>query len=100
MAKRDFRSLVQRDLKNFSKPDVVIKANDYDELPIESIITEDQVRTKNNILEGIKPLAENINRFGQLEPVGVIPKPDGKFLLIFGYRRYYALQLLKQKPLP
>jgi ParB family chromosome partitioning protein len=70
-------------------------------LPIDSIrLHEDTLQKQqanSHDTEKVKDLAENISKNGLQEPIRVILRQDGKYLLIEGYHRYMACKLLGWK---
>lgn len=69
-------------------------------IPISKIVpNEDQVR-KDFIGEGIQELAASIKEKGILQPVIVTKRPDGKFMLICGERRFRASTLCGLTEIP
>ncbi|MFW6173040.1 MAG: ParB/RepB/Spo0J family partition protein [Elusimicrobiota bacterium] len=63
------------------------------EIPVDEIdVSELNVR-KTEITEGIDALADNINRYGLLQPIVVLKKED-TYELIVGQRRYLAVKKL------
>lgn len=72
----------------------------FDYLPLDKIdISISNVR-KTNLTEGIPELADSIKEIGIQQPVVVFEKPDGRFELIIGQRRYLACKKLKLKEIP
>jgi ParB family transcriptional regulator, chromosome partitioning protein len=45
--------------------------------------------------DALQTLADSIGRHGQKQPIGVQMKADGRWLLVFGERRYRACQMLE-----
>ena len=59
-------------------------------LPLESIVTEEQVRSGINMeSDSFNALVSSIKDKGVLEPV-LVTKKDDKYLLLCGERRYHA----------
>jgi len=48
-------------------------------------------------LRSITELAESMAREGQLAPVGVVERPDGRYRLLWGERRYWAAWWLRAR---
>lgn len=73
----------------------------FDEhLPLDKIdISISNVR-KTNLEEGIEELAKSIEEIGVQQPIQVFEKPDGRFELIIGQRRYLACKKLGLKKIP
>jgi ParB family chromosome partitioning protein len=70
-------------------------------IPVDKVdMGQFQARTK-KVEEGLEDLAENIRKLGLLNPVTVYQKPDGRFDLIAGQRRFLAVtDRLKWKTIP
>jgi len=60
-------------------------------LPVSEIVVSTQVR-KHMDPEGLKELAESINKHGLINPITVRRLPDGKYELIAGHRRFFAVR--------
>ncbi len=72
----------------------------FEYLPLDKIdIGPSNVR-KTNLEEGIDELAESIKEIGVQQPVVVFEKPDGRFELIIGQRRYLACKKLGLGEIP
>lgn len=75
------------------------------EIPVELIVAEDDFNARKDLVgstdEGhsIESLAKTIEMEGQLSPVMVANLPDypGKFYLIAGFRRFYAISRSKEE---
>jgi len=74
---------------------------DVQKIPVNKIdMGHFQSRTK-KIEEGLDDLAENIRKLGLLNPVTVYQKPDGRFDLLAGQRRFLAVaERLKWTTIP
>jgi len=71
-----------------------------EDLPLDKIdISISNVR-KTNLEEGIDELAKSIKEIKVQQPVMVFKKPDGRFELIIGQRRYLACKKLGLKEIP
>ncbi len=51
-------------------------------------------------MEEIKRLSENIKEFGFMGTINVFKKPDGRYEIFSGHRRYRAMKLLKRDVIP
>ena len=69
------------------------------ELPMKDVYVGDLNVRKTELMKDIDLLAENINRYGLLQPVIVIPK-KGKYEIIVGQRRYLAIKQLGWDKIP
>lgn len=77
-----------------------VAGNAFRLIPISQIVpNEDQVR-KEFSEEGIQELAASIKEKGILQPVIVSRRPDGKFMLICGERRFRASSLCGLTEIP
>lgn len=82
--------------------DGIISAAELQNLPVSKISLGTNVRMRELKINDpdLIELAESIRRDGQLQPVGIEGEPnqDGKFELVYGYRRYFAIvYILKRK---
>jgi len=68
-------------------------------LPIKDVFVSDMNVRKSEIEQDIDFLAENIGKYGLLQPVIVIPR-DGKYEIIVGQRRYLAIKRLGWDTIP
>jgi len=50
--------------------------------------------------EKFKELVESVRRFGILQPIGVAPKDDGRYEVIWGHMRYMAAMALRLDSVP
>lgn len=70
------------------------------QVPFEAIIADDDFNSRQEYTD-IEPLAQSIFDDGLLQPIGVATRPqdDGidKYFLVYGFRRYRALKLLRDK---
>lgn len=66
------------------------------EIPCNMIVADPKQNTR-KVITGIPELAKSINHEGQQSPVLVSKRDDGKFDLIYGYRRFYAISWPKDK---
>ncbi len=64
----------------------------YMDIPIEKIVTSDNVRQGYN-REAIKGLAQSISNVGLLQPVIVRENSDATFTLLVGHRRFEAARM-------
>ena len=77
-----------------------IESPEFMHLPLESIIVEEQIRSRINAEgESFKALMESIKERGVIEPIIVTPRGD-KYLLVCGERRYLASSMLGMEPIP
>ncbi|WP_297445226.1 ParB/RepB/Spo0J family partition protein [Desulfurobacterium sp.] len=60
-------------------------------IPVEDIVVKEQVR-KDIDPEGLKELAENISKYGLINPITVRRLPDGKYEVVAGHRRFFAVR--------
>lgn len=58
-------------------------------IPVEAVYADPQIRGGIDE-EGLQDLARSIKRVGVLEPIAVQEQPDGRYLVVFGERRYRA----------
>jgi len=72
----------------------------FEYLPLDKIDVGISNVRKANIEEGIDELANNIREIGVQQPIVVLEKPDGRFELIIGQRRYLACKELELKDIP
>ena len=77
--------------------DRVFKERELANIPIKDIVVEPQPR---KIFQGIDELAYSIEKLGLLQPVVVMPKGHGRYLLIAGERRLKACQKLGWSTIP
>lgn len=77
--------------------DRVFKERELANIPIKDIVVESQPR---KIFRGIDELAYSIERLGLLQPIVVMPKGQGRYLLIAGERRLRACQKLGWVTIP
>ena len=63
-------------------------------LPVDSVIPNPDQPRKRFDNEKLKELAESIRENGQLQPIKVRPAGDGRYMIIFGERRWRAHCLL------
>ena len=73
---------------------------DDSNFPIELIEVGQNIRDVSEKEEGIKELADSIDNYGQLEPIGIEfdENEKGKFKLVYGHRRLIAIsKILKWK---
>lgn len=68
----------------------------YMDIPIEKIITQDNVRQGYN-KDAIRGLAQSISNVGLLQPVIVKENSDKTFTLLVGHRRFEAARLAEVK---
>lgn len=68
----------------------------YMDIPIEKIVTQDNVRQGYNE-EAIKGLAKSISNVGLLQPIIVKENSDETFTLLVGHRRFEAARLAEVK---
>lgn len=68
----------------------------YMDIPIEKIVTQDNVRQSYN-KDALKGLAQSIINVGLLQPVIVRENDDETFTLLVGHRRYEAARLAEVK---
>jgi len=68
----------------------------YMDIPIEKIVTQDNVRQSYN-KDALKGLAQSISNVGLLQPVIVRENDDETFTLLVGHRRYEAAKLAEVK---
>lgn len=74
---------------------------DFDpELPLNKIDISISNARKTNLEEGLKELADSIREIGVQQPVTVFKKPDDRFELIIGQRRYLASKKIGLKTIP
>lgn len=66
------------------------------EIPVSEIVADPKQNTRKNVSD-IDKLAASIKYEGQQTPVLVARRPDGKFDLIYGFRRFYAVSWPKDK---
>jgi len=72
------------------------QAGQYEELPIEQFdIGTSQVRT--DLSTGIEDLVTSIRRWGLLQPIRVARKPDGRYEILAGQRRFLACKQIGLK---
>lgn len=71
----------------------------FAEIPMKDVYVSDLNVRKTEIMKDIDSLAENINRYGLLQPVVVLPK-ENKYEIIVGQRRYLAVQKLGWEKIP
>ena len=69
------------------------------DIPVKDVKVSERNVRKTDINEGIDALAENINRYGLLQPVVVLQQGD-KFDLIIGQRRLLAIRKLGWEKIP
>ena len=60
-------------------------------IPVDDVVLSDQVR-KNIDPEGLKDLAENIEKHGLINPITVRRLPSGKYEIVAGHRRFLAIR--------
>jgi ParB family chromosome partitioning protein len=72
---------------------------DY-KLPLDKIDISLSNARKTNLEESIDELAKSIKEIGVQQPVVVFRKPDGRFELIIGQRRYLACKKIGLKVIP
>lgn len=65
-------------------------------IPLADVIADDEFNARKTYTE-IDELAESIRKDGQLQPVLVRAIGDGKWSLVYGFRRYRAMILLAEK---
>ncbi len=71
--------------------------NTFD-IPLHLIVADPKKNSRTTVDQAaIQDLAETIEKEGQLTPGKVEKRADGKFPLVFGYRRFAALKLLHAK---
>lgn len=70
--------------------------SDTFQIPVNMIVAEAKQNTRKTIT-GIAELAKSISHEGQQSPVLVAKRDDGKFDLIYGFRRFYAISWPKDK---
>lgn len=73
---------------------------DDSNFPIELIEVGQNIRDVTEKEKGIKELADSIEQYGQLEPIGIEfdENENGKFKLVYGHRRLIAIsKILKEK---
>lgn len=73
---------------------------DDSNFPIDLIEVGQNIRDVSEKEEGIKELADSIEQYGQLEPIGIEfdENENGKFKLVYGNRRFIAIsKILKLK---
>ena len=73
---------------------------DDSNFPIELIEVGQNIRDVTEKEKGIKELADSIEQYGQLEPIGIEfdENENGKFKLVYGHRRLVAIaKILKWK---
>lgn len=69
-----------------------------EEIPLEEIKVVKRCLSRRSYTEAsIDELAENIKRYGLLQPIGVTPIAYKKYQLIYGWRRLMAIKKLKRK---
>ena len=79
------------------KPEQNIATN-YLDIPLSLIIADKRLNSRKVMDEDtIAELATTIKKEGQLTPVKVERTKDGKFSLVFGYRRFEAISLLNKE---
>lgn len=66
------------------------------EIPVAMIVADPKQNTRKTVRD-IDKLAKSIDYEGQQTPVLVAKRPDGKFDLIYGFRRFYAVSWTKEK---
>lgn len=66
------------------------------EIPTNMIVADPKQNTR-KVLTGIAELAKSIDFEGQQTPVLVTKRDDGKFDLVYGYRRFFAISWPKDK---
>ncbi len=81
-----------------TKPEIKLQNKyDFDKFPIDLIVLGDNIRIQykqSDLLE----LANSIKENGQLQAVGITDQSDGKFKLVYGHRRFFAIRdTLKEK---
>jgi ParB/RepB/Spo0J family partition protein len=70
--------------------------SDTFEIPCNQIVADPKQNTR-KVITGIAELAKSISHEGQQSPVLVSKRDDGKFDLIYGFRRFYAISWPKDK---
>lgn len=77
---------------------VIEQSGSVYELPLALIVADPKKNSRTAMSpDAVEELAETIKREGQLSPVKVEKRQDGKFELVFGYRRFAAIKLLREK---
>lgn len=67
-------------------------------LNIDDIVKDDDWNTRSCIIPlNIRELADSIAQNGLIQPVVCAPRPDGKFGLVAGFRRFHAHLLLRRE---
>ena len=83
------------DLAKFSNEEQI------SELSIDEIAEDPNQPRKNFNKEKLKELADSIAQYGVMQPIVVNPKnSDGKYIIVFGARRYKASLLAGKKTIP
>ncbi|HHE36586.1 MAG TPA: hypothetical protein ENL16_02105, partial [Candidatus Woesearchaeota archaeon] len=72
---------------------IIDKRSGVELLRLEELVVAKNYRTNFSITD-IKALADSIKTVGQIQHVIVNRRPDGKYELVAGQRRYYAITLL------
>lgn len=68
------------------------------ELPIKQVIANPKANARSSMNEeAVEDLAQTIKREGQMQAVRVEKRPDGKYELVFGFRRHAAITKLGQE---
>jgi ParB/RepB/Spo0J family partition protein len=79
-----------------SKVMIPTAASNIFEIPVSMIVADPKQNTR-KVLTGIPELAKSIDFEGQQTPVLVTKRTDGKFDLVYGYRRFFAISWSKDK---
>jgi ParB/RepB/Spo0J family partition protein len=95
---RFLKAVVNQSEKGDSKMSKVMipeAVTDIFEIPVNMIVADAKMNTRKTVTN-IPELAKTINYEGQQTPVLVAKRKDGKFDLIYGFRRFYAISWPKE----
>ena len=73
---------------------------DFDYISLDKIDISSLNVRKVNLEEKLEELAESIKAIGVQQPIMVFKKPDGRYELIIGQRRYLACKKIGKKTIP
>lgn len=72
-----------------------------EKIPVDEIVTGRFQSRNTKVDEGLEELAENIRKLGLINPVTLYKMPDGRYELIEGQRRFFAIKdILVWKKIP